>query len=726
MSSTVADAARVEGRAPADGPDGPGVPVRPPRHGRGAGPGGRGSSGIPGPGRGWAVLGLGAALLVAVAVWELCQGYAPYGLRELLDVLGGGGSTEVRAVFDGGRFPRAQAGLLVGAALGMAGTLFQTATRNPLSEASTLGVNAGAWLAVVATAVFGLDLTGLPRGGVAFAGGLVAAGLVFAIATTGGATPTRLVLTGTAVHYAFAAVAAFLLLMHEQQAAGLFFWGQGSLNQVNGVKGLQFLPLVALAGLAATALGPRLDLLRLDDDSIRALGVRPLRARLTTIVAGVFLSAAAVSVAGPLSFVGLLAPHAVRRLGVIRHRLLLPCTAVWGAALVLAADAAVQQVRGGTLFSELPAGIATALLGAPLLLVLARGITAGALGAGAGPGTTGGARARRASRRIGPGSATAAAVAVLALVVLLGLAYGETEVGVGRALAVLAGGGDDLDRITVLDDRLPRVLVAFLAGAALAVAGAVLQAVGRNPLAEPGLVGVTGGAGVGALGLLILFPTAPVALVPLAAFVGAMVALGIVLAVAWRGGLAPERLLLVGVAMAAFTVAVTDLLVVLSGPKLAAALVWLTGSTYARSTADIGALAPWVGVLVPALWLAGRHLDLLALGEDAPRALGMRLDRARIGLLALGVLLAAAAVATVGSIGFVGLIAPHVARSVAGNHHRRLIPLAALLGGALVVTADLLGRVVNQPRGVPSGLVVALVGTPFFLALLWRDRDRAT
>lgn len=673
--------------------------------------------------QGWLVLGGGLVLLALVGVWQLCQGYAPYGLSDLREVLVGGGSEQARAVFEGGRFPRAQAGLIVGAALGMAGALFQTATRNPLSESSTLGVNAGAFLAVVAIGIYGIDLTGLPRGGAAFAGGLVAAGLVFAIATTAGATPTRLVLTGTAVNYACASVAAFLLLMNEEQAAGLFFWGQGSLNQVNGVKGLQFVPVVAVVGLVATAVGPRLDLLRLDDDSIRSLGVRPLRSRLTTVVAGVVLSAAAVAVAGPLGFVGLIAPHAVRRLGVVRHRFLLPCAAIWGAVLVLAADASVQQVRGTTLFTELPAGIATALIGAPLLLVLARGVAAGSLGAQGG--ITGRPPRRRERRRIGPNVATVAIVVLLAAITVAALALGETKVPFDRAIAALLGGASDLDRTIVMEDRLPRVLVALLAGAALATSGAVLQAVGRNALAEPGLIGVTGGAGVGALGLLILFPAAPVSIVPLAAFAGALIALAVVVTAAWKGGLAPERLLLVGVAMAAFTIAITDLLVVLSGPRLAAALVWLTGSTYARDMVDVGALAPWVLVLIPVLWLAGRQLDLLALGDDAPRALGMRLDRTRIVLLLLGVLLAAASVATVGTIGFVGLIGPHVARSVVGNHHRRLIPLAAAVGAGLVVSADLVGRLVNQPRGVPSGLVVALIGAPFFLVLLWRNRETA-
>lgn len=682
--------------------------------------------------RGLLLLALGLVALGAAAVWNLCQGYAGVGLGDLVDVLRGQADPSVRAVFDGSRFPRAQAGLLVGIALAAAGTLFQTATRNPLSEPSTLGVNAGAWVAVVAASTWGLDISGLPRGGVAFAGGLVAAALVFAISSAAGATPTRLVLTGTAVQLGLTAFASFLLLMDQERAAGYYLWSQGSLSQVNGVKGLQFAPVIALALAAAVALGPRLDLLLLDDDRVRSLGIRPLRARLTTITVGVVLTAAAVAIAGPMSFVGLLAPHLARRFGVVRHRWLLPTAGVWAAALVLAADAFVQGIRTGGLYSELPAGLATALVGAPVLLVMARGISAGGL---SGPvaavrrGMAGGERSDRRFLRRGSAAASTvtlvAAVVGVGAIVLLALSFGETKVAFSDVLAAITGRGHGGPRAIVLLDRLPRVLVSLLAGAALAVSGTVMQAVGRNPLAEPNLLGVTGGAGVGALGLLILFPAAPVSLVPVAAFAGGVLALGVVLAASWRHGLAPERLLLVGVATGAFAAAITSLLVVLSGPRIAVALVWLAGSTYGLRMTDVWALLPWVAVVVPGLWLAGRNLDLLALGEDAPRALGMRLDRTRIALLAAAVLLAAAAVSTVGAIGFVGLIAPHLARTVTGNHHRRLIPLAALVGGSLVALADLAGRLLNQPRGVPTGIIIAAVGAPAFLLLLWRSRGAA-
>lgn len=677
----------------------------------------------------------GILALGAVTVWHLCQGYAGPGLAELIDVVRGQASPDVQAVFEGSRFPRTQAGLFVGIALAAAGALFQTATRNPLSEPSTLGVNAGAWLAVVAVSVWGTDVTGMPRGFVAFAGGLLAAALVFGISTAAGATPTRLVLTGTAVSIGLTSIAAFLMLMYKEQASGLYFWGQGSLAQASGVKGLQFGPVIGVVTAIAIAFGPRLDLLQLDDDRVRSLGMRPLTARLATITVGVVLCAAAVAIAGPMSFVGLLAPHVVRRLGVVRHRWLLPLAGVWGAAIVLAADALIQQVRGTGLYSELPAGIATALVGAPVLLVMARGLGAGGLSGPVAAVRRGSRGDHAADRRSGPLAASgfggaflvaAVAIVVVAAIVLLALAKGETDVPFGEVVAALFGGGSDTYRDIVMVDRLPRVLVSLLAGAALAVSGTVMQAVGRNPLAEPNLLGVTGGAGVGALVLLILFPAAPLSLVPIAAFVGGCAALAIVLAASWRDGIAPERLLLVGVATAALAVAITNLLVVLSGPRFSVAIVWLSGSTYGQRMVDVLALLPWVAVLVPGVWLAGRHLDLLALGEDAPRALGMRIDRTRVVLLGGAVLLAASAVAVVGAIGFVGLVAPHLARTFTGNHHRRLVPLAALLGGGMIALADLAGRVLNQPRGVPTGLILAVVGAPAFLLLLWRSRDAAT
>lgn len=239
------------------------------------------------------------------------------------------------------------------------------------------------------------------------------------------------------------------------------------------------------------------------------------------------------------------------------------------------------------------------------------------------------------------------------------------------------------------------------------------------------MIGVTDGAAVRALGLLLLVPGARPGLVPVAAFVGGLPAASVVYALAWRGGGSPTALLLVGIAVAAFTTAVVAAMVVGAEVRTAQALTWLAGSTYARTWAHARSLTPWLAVLLPVAWIGGRRLDLLALGDDVPRTLGVHLERARLGFLGLAVLLAAAAVSVVGTLAFVGLISPHAARLLVGGRHRRLIPTAALVGAALVVVADTVGRTVIAPAQIPSGLVTALLGTPYFVWLLHRRRGQA-
>lgn len=658
---------------------------------------------------------VGVAAVVAVAAVHVQQGRAEVGLAELIQLLTGGADEQVRAVVTGSRLPRLTAGLLVGAVLGVAGVLLQAATRNPLAEPATTGVASGAFLAVVVAAVAGMDAGPLPRGGIAFVGGALAALLVLLAASGSGTSPARLILAGMAVSLTLSSISAALLLLYEQEVGGLFLWGHGSLVQ-SGFERVR--PMAVVGGLAlvlAWLSGRRLDVLDLGDAMAASLGVRPGLTRVGVAVVAVALTAAAVAVAGPIGFIGLLAPHAVRGLGVRGYRSVVTTAAVWGAALVLLADVATQALRGGSLVTELPTGVVTSLLGAPLLVLIARRIPAGA----------GGAAPSLDERLTVPFRLVVVGVAAaVAMVGIAGLGVGDVHVPPRQVVAALVGDADPLAD-GVVGMRLPRILVAALAGAALAVAGAVLQAVTRNPLADPLLLGVSGGASVGALGLLLLVPGAPVALVPLAAFGGAAAVLAVVVALAWRGGLAPDRLALVGVGAAAFTAAVVDLLVVRSGLRFAQALVWLSGSTYARDLGDLRLLTPWLLVVVPLLWLFGRHVDLLGIGDDTARGLGLRVDAVRLGGLVGGCLLAASAVAAVGVVGFVGLLAPHLARPLSGPMHRRLVPVAAALGAVLVMGADLVGRTVLAPKEIPAGLVVSLLGAPFFVWLLWRTRSPA-
>jgi ABC-type Fe3+-siderophore transport system permease subunit len=222
--------------------------------------------------------------------------------------------------------------------------------------------------------------------------------------------------------------------------------------------------------------------------------------------------------------------------------------------------------------------------------------------------------------------------------------------------------------------------------------------------------------------LFVLYPGAPIEVLPVAAFIGAFIAYGIVYLAAWQGGLSTMRLALVGVAMTAACAGAIYMLIVVAKLRVAQAVVWLAGSTYARGWDELARLAIFPLVLLPLAWVASRWLDYLALGDDQPRSLGIPLERARILLTTISVALAAAAVATVGTISFVGLLGPHTARLLVGSRHRRLLPLAALFGGALVLFADTVGRTILAPKEIPSGLVTAILGTPYFLWLLWRGR----
>lgn len=606
------------------------------------------------------------------------------------------------------KLPRTVIGILAGAALGIAGALFQTVTRNPLASPATLGVNAGAYLAVTVTTIFAPEIFTWSPLLVAFTGGLLAALLVYAIAGKE-ITPIRLTLSGMAVSLALAAFTSALQLLYENQTRDLFFWGAGSLLQTNWQGSIYAAPRVLLGAIAVFLIAKPLDVLLLGEDVARSLGAKVQWTRLCSTLLAVFLASVAVSVVGPISFVGLVAPHIGKLMGCRQHRILLPSAAMWGAVVLLSADLVAQQIS-----SELPAGGITALLGAPFLVWLVR----------SSPrllSKTGGNHGLIKSRLPYPVLLFAGVLSLL-MVMVLGLSLGNINLGIHQLIPVILGNSDALTERIVLYLRLPRLLVALLAGASLAISGLLLQGVVNNPLAAPEIMGITSGAGLGALLVLVLVPDIPVTFIPIAAFIGAIVAFGVVYLAAWQNGVAPARLALIGIAVSAFCAAGINLLVVKSKLQVAQALVWLAGSTYARQWDEVWQLLAFPLILLPLGWLIARKLDVMALGEDLPRILGMRLQKARGVILAIAVALAAAAVSTVGTISFVGLIAPHAARLLVGSRHRQLVPIAAILGAILVILADTVGRVLLAPKEIPSGLVTALIGTPYFLWLLGFSR----
>ncbi|BAB72345.1 permease protein of iron(III) ABC transporter [Nostoc sp. PCC 7120 = FACHB-418] len=511
-----------------------------------------------------------------------------------------------------------------------------------------------------------------------------------------------------AVSLALAAFTSALQLLYENQTRDLFFWGAGSLLQTNWQGSIYAAPRVLLGAIAVFTIAKPLDVLLMGEDVARSLGSKVQWTRLSSTLLGIFLASVAVSVVGPIGFVGLVAPHIGKLMGCRQHQILLPSAAIWGAVILLGADLVAQQIS-----SELPAGGITALLGAPFLVWLVRSsprLLSKTEGNNALP--------IQIKSRLQYPALLLLGLCCLLLVLLLGLSLGNIHLDIHQLTQVISGNSDALTERIVLYLRLPRLLVALLAGAALAISGLLLQGVVRNPLAGPEIMGITSGAGFGALLVLVLIPNAPVTFIPIAAFIGAVVAFGVVYLAAWQNGVAPGRLALVGIAVSAFCAAGINLLVVKSKLQVAQALVWLAGSTYARQWDEVWQLLAFPLILLPLGWLFARKLDVMALGEDLPFILGMRLQQARGVILAIAVALAAAAVSTVGTISFVGLIAPHAARLLVGSRHRQLVPIAAIFGAILVTLADTIGRVVLAPKEIPSGLVTALIGTPYFLWLL--------
>ncbi|MFJ8531446.1 FecCD family ABC transporter permease [Bacillus sp. NPDC094106] len=271
----------------------------------------------------------------------------------------------------------------------------------------------------------------------------------------------------------------------------------------------------------------------------------------------------------------------------------------------------------------------------------------------------------------------------------------------------------------VLKYRAPRLVIAALVGINMALSGSVLQSITRNPLAAPDIIGISAGGGLVAVVMLLVFPSAPPMMLPVAAFLGALLASILVYMLSYqKGGLKPERLALCGVAISAGLQALITFIIVKFALDSSQALVWLKGSLYARSMQHVEMLWPWTVVGSVIVFLSYKQINLLLLNEETVRGLGMRLNIVRFILIGTAVGLAASSVAVAGTIGFVGLVIPHAARLLVGSDSRVFLPVSALLGALLVVGADMVGRIIIPPIEIPAGIITALIGAPYFIYLI--------
>ncbi|MFG0216530.1 FecCD family ABC transporter permease [Brevibacillus porteri] len=325
-----------------------------------------------------------------------------------------------------------------------------------------------------------------------------------------------------------------------------------------------------------------------------------------------------------------------------------------------------------------------------------------------------------------------AVMTILAILIfiafIISMNTGYIRLSPSDLLMTLIGSGTDKQSLILFEFRLPRIVISLLIGAGLAVSGCIIQGISRNALAEPGILGINAGAGLMVMLFISFYPStsaAPVFLLPVLALFGASVTAALIFVLSYKRhkGLSPTRIVLTGIAVAAgMSAAMIVLTLKLSPDKYQFVATWLAGSIWGTNWKFVLSLLPWIAILIPYVFYKARVMNVLNLGEELAKGLGAPVAKEQLKLLAAAVGLAASCVAVSGGIGFVGLIGPHLARRLVGPKHEMLLPTSALAGALLVIVADTIGRWIMQPSEIPTGIVVAVIGAPYFLYLLARSK----
>ncbi len=316
----------------------------------------------------------------------------------------------------------------------------------------------------------------------------------------------------------------------------------------------------------------------------------------------------------------------------------------------------------------------------------------------------------------------------ICITAIISMGTGYSSLSFDRLIPVLLGEGTFKEQFVLFSIRLPRIAITLLAGMALALSGAILQIIMRNDLADPGVVGINAGAGVAVALFFLFIPIqAPsfAYIIPLVAFCGALLTAILIYALSYnkQTGLQPIRLVLIGIGCAtAFSGFVIVLVSGADRTKVDFIAKWLAGGIWGTDWAFVLALLPWLMILVPFVLYKAHRLNVLQLSDPVAVGIGLSLDRERLVLLLTAVALAASAVSVTGGIAFVGLMAPHIARALVGPRNELSLPVAMLMGGALLLLADTIGRNLIEPDGLPAGVLVSLIGAPYFVYLLWKKK----
>lgn len=274
------------------------------------------------------------------------------------------------------------------------------------------------------------------------------------------------------------------------------------------------------------------------------------------------------------------------------------------------------------------------------------------------------------------------------------------------------------DNFILNEYRIPRTLLGLIIGCSLAISGAVIQGVVRNPLASPDVIGISKGASLAAVIIIMLFPSAPLAVLPIGSFFGALIISLILSFLISKFDVKGFNLALIGLAIGAICTAIVQFLLIRNPMDANNALVWLTGSLYGHNISNFLSIVPWFVITLPIILILSHQLDILGLGDNVALALGARVKLLKMVLLILSVMLAGASIAVVGGISFLGLISPHIARQLVGHKNMHVVIMSGFIGAILLTFGDGLARGIHPPLDIPVGVIIAIIGAPYFLFLL--------
>lgn len=600
-----------------------------------------------------------------------------------------------------GILPRAGVAVLAGAALGLSGALLQQLLRNPIADPSTLGISAGAQLAIVVATLFFPQLLDGNRTMVALLGAGAAATIVFALGWRSSFEPVTMVVSGMLVGVTAVALSSALVLAQGEYLMSLVTWNGGSLSQQDWTV-FNSLLIELLLGMAFASLLIRpLLLLGLGDASARSLGVSLRGIRLSVAIVATALAGFVAANVGLVSLVGLAASAIVRGCGIRKPSAVLALSPLAGALFLWLCDGAVQAVSGAT-GETFPTGSVTALIGGPLLLWLLPKVRT----------LRAKAPSHSITRRIPFARGIAVLLAFVPIILLLAFFLGND----GQSWRMLSYS----DATELMALRWPRLLAAAGAGGLLALTGAILQRMTGNPMASPEVIGVSGGAGLGFAASLTIVPAGgPYSLV-IGAALGGLAAMSIVLAFARNHNLPPEKLLLAGIAVSSLSSSMLAVLMAAGDQRAWQILAWLGGSASAATPGTAIFLSTLAALIMAVAIALVRWLTVLPLGQAAASSLGVPIMGSRIAMLALCGLSTGAASVLVGPLSFVGLIAPHIVVRAGFVTARDHLVSSFVLGAAIMAFADFGARTVTFPYELPLGLFAAMAGAPYLVWLVSR------